>query len=132
MTVDGTVDSDGVAKVWVVSDSNYHRGAGVDLCFSDCSVPSRLYGERPDLIAKLERAYLEVCSRLAARGFRSSWVDVEFFVEEEGEGDVKLMEVNGRMFVQMTDVYRRVRGVFQIRPLATRTILPKHNSTSLC
>lgn len=98
------MDPSGAAHPWIISDSNYHAAAG--LCFSDVSVPSRVYRELPEAVPRLEGAYREVGRRLAARGFRSQFLDVEFFVG--ADGGVRVMEVNGRMFVQMTQVYREV------------------------
>ncbi len=111
--VDGTFDSAGHAKMWLVSDNNYYPESVAPLCFRDCSVPSKLYQQRPDIIARLECEYLKVADRVAKRGFKSMWMDVEFFVDYDPEDlnsefSIYLMKVNGRMFAQLTDIYRKV------------------------
>ncbi|NEQ81907.1 MAG: hypothetical protein F6K26_17130, partial [Moorea sp. SIO2I5] len=71
-------------------------------CFADFTFPSTL----PESIqAKLNRAYKEILQRLIEYGFDNQFVDVEFFVSHKGE--IKVMEINGRMIPISASLYRQ-------------------------
>ena len=78
----------------------------------------------PSRQAALTNAYTRVVDKLKAQGFRSAFVDVEFFVRGDTEdewaapGAVRVMEVNTRCFPQLAPVYRNcLRGGSQYEAL---------------
>lgn len=97
--------------LWGITDSNYcdgHEGQ----CFDNCSFPSRWCGTPVE--ATLIGEYNKVVERLVARGFSDQFVDVEFFIRGASDAEralpenVRVMEVNTRMFPQMAPAYRNI------------------------
>jgi hypothetical protein len=97
--------------LWGITDSNYCEGHDGQ-CFDNCTFPSRWCGTPVE--ATLLDQYRAVVKRLVARGFRDQFVDVEFFIRGRDDAErarpenVRVMEVNTRMFPQMAPVYRTV------------------------
>ncbi len=54
---------------------------------------------------KLNRSYQKIVEILIGYGFDNQFVDVEFFVSEKGE--IKVMEINGRMIPISASLYRQ-------------------------
>ncbi|MDJ1174627.1 ATP-grasp domain-containing protein [Roseofilum capinflatum] len=97
--VDGCV-SHGEILIWGISDSHYY--ANKPDCFADYSFPSTL----PQLIQdKLKESYKKIVKTLIDYGFDNQFVDVEFFVSDNGE--IKIMEINGRMIPISASLYRQ-------------------------
>ncbi len=97
--VDGCV-SKGEILIWGICDSHYFSAKPE--CFADFTFPSTL----PESIqANLKLAYEQIVQQLIEYGFDNQFVDVEFFVSEEGE--IKIMEINGRMIPVCASLYRQ-------------------------
>ena len=97
--VDGCV-SNGEILIWGISDSHYYPSQPE--CFADFTFPSTL----PEAIQEeLKRAYEKIIQRLIEYGFDNQFVDVEFFVSDKGE--LKVMEINGRMIPISAALYRQ-------------------------
>lgn len=97
--VDGCV-SNGEIIIWGIADSHYYTSKPE--CFADFTFPSTL----PESIQeKLTQAYRKIVRKLIESGFNNQFVDVEFFVSDRGE--IKVMEVNGRMIPISTSLYRQ-------------------------
>lgn len=97
--VDGCV-SKGEILIWGICDSHYFSTKPE--CFADFTFPSTL----PESIqANLKLAYEQIVQQLIEYGFDNQFVDVEFFVSEEGE--IKIMEINGRMIPISASLYRQ-------------------------
>ena len=97
--VDGCV-SKGEILIWGICDSHYFSSKPE--CFADFTFPSTL----PESIqANLKLAYEQIVQQLIEYGFDNQFVDVEFFVSEEGE--IKIMEINGRMIPVSASLYRQ-------------------------
>ncbi len=97
--VDGCV-SNGEILIWGISDSHYF--ASQPECFADFTFPSTL----PESIqVSLKLAYQEIVQQLIEYGFDNQFVDVEFFVSDQGE--IKVMEINGRMIPISASLYRQ-------------------------
>jgi hypothetical protein len=97
--VDGCV-SHGKIIIWGISDSHYY--SNYPECFADFTFPSTL----PESIqSQLNQAYQEIVQQLIKYGFDNQFVDVEFFVSQAG--DIKIMEINGRMIPISATLYRQ-------------------------
>ena len=97
--VDGCV-SNGEILIWGISDSHYYTSKPE--CFADFTFPSTL----PEAIQEeLKRAYETIVQKLIEYGFDNQFVDVEFFVSDKGE--IKVMEINGRMIPISAALYRQ-------------------------
>ena len=121
--------------LWGVSDNNYDLRPENEYAtvFDNVTFPSRFYGFHCDsmgtsslwehgelcIIEKLHLRYKEIAHRMIALGFENQFMNAEFFVELNLEGldiettnfqkervVIKLMEVNSRMFPQMSQVYQ--------------------------
>ncbi len=97
--VDGCV-SNGEILIWGISDSHYYDSKPE--CFADFTFPSTL----PESIqVQLKLAYQKIVQQLIKYGFDNQFVDVEFFVSDRGE--IKVMEINGRMIPISAALYRQ-------------------------
>ncbi|MEL7039227.1 MAG: ATP-grasp domain-containing protein [Cyanobacteria bacterium J06592_8] len=97
--VDGCV-SNGEILIWGISDSHYYSTKPE--CFADYTFPSTL----PRYIQEtLNQGYKKIVEILIEYGFNNQFVDVEFFVSEKGE--IKVMEINGRMIPISASLYRQ-------------------------
>lgn len=97
--MDGCV-SNGEILIWGISDSHYYSTKPE--CFADYSFPSTL---PRSVREKLNRGYQQIVEILIGYGFDNQFVDVEFFVSEKGE--IKVMEINGRMIPVSASLYRQ-------------------------
>ena len=97
--VDGCI-SQGDIVIWGISDSHYYLESPDSL--ADFTFPSSL---PPSIQNHLRQAYRDILNRLIAYGFDNQFIDVEFFVSEEG--DLTVMEVNGRMAPAAAPLYRQ-------------------------
>ncbi|MGD1804099.1 ATP-grasp domain-containing protein [Dapis sp. BLCC M126] len=97
--VDGCV-SNGEILIWGISDGHYYSTKPE--CFADYTFPSTL----PLYIQeKLHQGYKKIVEILIEYGFDNQFVDVEFFVSDKGE--IKVMEINGRMIPISASLYRQ-------------------------
>lgn len=97
--VDGCVNN-GEILIWGIFDSHYF--ASKRECFADFSFPSTL---PKSIQEKLDRAYKKIVQKLIEYGFNNQFVDIEFFVSDKGE--IKLLEINGRMIPISASLYRQ-------------------------
>lgn len=97
--VDGCV-SNGEILIWGISDSHYYPSQPE--CLADFTFPSTL----PEAIQEeLNLAYEKIVQRLIEYEFDNQFVDVEFFLNDKGE--IKVMEINGRMIPISASLYRQ-------------------------
>ena len=125
VTVDGCVINKKI-YIWGVIDSIYWNNIGKNECFVGCFMPSNLSNEICNELIKKYKIYV---NRLMDNyGFNDQFIDIEFFVIprnkkdlikcmknvlnwkdlKKDQVDLKLMEINGRSFMQMTPIYRQV------------------------
>ena len=97
--VDGCV-SNGEILIWGISDSHYL--ASKPECLADFTFPSTL---PISIQEKLNQAYKKIVQKLIEYGFDNQFVDIEFFVSDKGE--IKVMEINGRMIPVSASLYRQ-------------------------
>ncbi|EAW38065.1 acetyl-CoA carboxylase biotin carboxylase subunit family protein [Lyngbya sp. PCC 8106] len=97
--VDGCV-SNGEILIWGISDGHYYSTKPE--CFADYTFPSTL---PLSIQKKLNQGYKRIIEILIEYGFDNQFVDVEFFVSNKGE--IKVMEINGRMIPISTSLYRQ-------------------------
>ncbi|RQH40899.1 ATP-grasp domain-containing protein [Okeania hirsuta] len=97
--VDGCV-SNGEILIWGISDSHYYSTKPE--CFADYTFPSTL---PRSIQEKLNKGYKKIVEILIEYGFDNQFVDVEFFVGNTGE--IKVMEINGRMIPISASLYRQ-------------------------
>eukprot|EP01083_Nonionella_stella_P084012 232428_1 len=135
ITVDGCVVNKEI-HVWGVIDSIYWSHINKNECFIGCFTPSNLSS---DICNALTTKYKIYVNRLIEQyGFNNQFIDVEFFVRPKNkigleqcanvsnwkhldvnDVDIKLMEINGRSFMQMTPVYRQVFEGYDGDPIST-------------
>ena len=97
--VDGCV-SNGEILIWGIADSHYL--ASNPECLADFTFPSTL---PTSIQEKLNQAYKKIVQKLIEYGFDNQFVDIEFFVSDKGE--IKVMEINGRMIPISASLYRQ-------------------------
>ena len=97
--VDGCV-SNGEILIWGICDSHYF--ASKPECLADFTFPSTL---PTSIQEKLNQAYKKIVQKLIDYGFDNQFVDIEFFVSDKGE--IKVMEINGRMIPISASLYRQ-------------------------
>ena len=97
--VDGCVSHKEII-IWGISDNHYYSDHPE--CFADFTFPSTL----PESTQfKLNQAYQQIVQQLIEYGFDNQFVNVEFFVSDTGE--IKVMEINGRMIPISAMLYRQ-------------------------
>jgi hypothetical protein len=101
--VEGWSGSDGLPRVWAVSDNNYWPGSGASL--DNNSVPSSATLE---LKTKLESVACDTARRF---GMRNTFWNIELWVRCDRR--IQVTEVNGRICASMTPLYRYVCGTSQ-------------------
>ena len=99
ITVDGYI-SGGVPTLFAIVDNNYWTDRPD--AFESCTFPSILCEKTQQRAKDL---FFEVVGKIKDRGFDNQLIDVEMFVRSDGR--VQVMEVNGRMFGQFIDVYKK-------------------------
>jgi hypothetical protein len=97
--VDGCV-SNGEIIIWGISDSHYF--AQRPECCADFTLPSTLPHPMQN---QLRQAYQKIVQRLITYGFNNQFINIEFFAS--AQGDLKVMEVNGRMAPVAAPLYRQ-------------------------
>ncbi|MEG3641453.1 ATP-grasp domain-containing protein [Magnetococcus sp. PR-3] len=97
-TVDGFVQ-DGEVQLWGISENLY--ATSNPLLLEGCLFPAQLDDA---LTQKLESAYKAVVYPLIEQGFDRSFINAEFFMTSDQE--IILMEINGRLPIILTPLYR--------------------------
>ena len=97
--VDGCV-YDGEILIWGISEVNSYTGFPESI--ADFLFPSLLSQE---IQVNLKEQYINIVNKLIDYGFNRQFINVEFFVKEDGS--LKLIEVNGRLSPVSTTIYRQ-------------------------
>ena len=97
ITMDGCVFNEQII-FWGLTDNIYFSSKPE--CFNACIYPSSL----PEFIQEnIRQSYSQIVHRLIDLGYDNQFVNVEFFVFEDGS--LKVMEVNSRVFGQIRPIY---------------------------
>lgn len=98
LVADGYISNGEIVTFALVDNNYWEDNPGT---FNSCTFPSSY---PPEIRKKATEIFHDVATKLRDRGFDHQIIDVEMFIRENGQ--VQIMEVNGRMFGQFVDIYK--------------------------